>query len=171
MIVSGLRDRLLKDSFRAQITQALTTLGWLDVGRQHKPINLIDEPLPWDQPVAANTIAIDFTGSDAVEWEVGSLLTSDLHVGTVEIYAENDSLGVHLSNDIRDWLRGRLQPSLPTFPIYDYRQGSTPPVIGYMDIDNVSALRDAAASELIWLRHWFRVRCEIRDTYATGETA
>lgn len=167
MIVGGLRDRLLKDSFYGHVEQALNTLGWLDPGRSHRPINLIQKPEHWDVPVAPNTVTVDFTAIETGEVEVGSRLTNDVHTGYVEIYAENDSLGHHLSNDIRDWLRGRLQtnPVGVTFPIFDYRQGSTPPVIGYMDIDGISALRNVAATNEQWLRHWFRVRCEITDTY------
>lgn len=167
-VVGGLRDRLLKDSFYAIVDQALNTLGWFDSDRYHRPINLIEKPQTWDVPVTANTVAVDFTGSEVSEWEVGSRLTSDVHIGYVEIFAENDSLGTHLSNDMRDWLRGRLQatPTGFTFPIFDYRAGSTPPVIGYMDIDAVSAVRNIAATNDTWLRHWYRVRCEIRDIYA-----
>lgn len=169
-VVGGLRDRLLKDSFHAIVDQALSTLGWFDPDRYHRPINLIEKPQAWDVPVTANTVAVDFTGSEVSEWEVGSRLTSDVHIGYVEIFAENDSLGAHLSNDMRDWLRGRLQTARTgvTFPIFDYRAGSTPPVIGYMDIDAVSAVRNIAATNDTWLRHWYRVRCEIRDIYAAA---
>jgi hypothetical protein len=170
MIVGGLRDRLLKDSFYAIVEQALNALGWLDPGRAHRPIRLLPKPEHWDVPIAPNAVAVDFTESATGEWEVGSRLSSDVHIGYVEIYAESDSLGTHLSNDIRDWLRGRLQPGLVGihFPIFDYRQGTTPPVIGHMDIDAVSALRNTAVSNEVWLRHWFRVRCEIRDTYGAA---
>lgn len=167
MIAGGLRDRLLKDSFYAHVEQALNTLGWLDPGRAHRPINLIPAPERWDVPIAPNTVIVDFAATDTTEVEVGSHFTSDLHIGYVEIYAENDSLGHHLSNDIRDWLRGRLQatPVGVTFPIFDYRAGSTPPVIGYMDIDDIRTLRNVTVTNEVWLRHWYRVRCEIRDTY------
>jgi hypothetical protein len=166
-IVGGLRDRLLKDSFYAQVEQALNTLGWLDPARNHRPIILTDKANHWDVPVEPNTVTVDFTSSTVDEWELGSPMTQDIHIGYVEIYAENDSLGVHLSNDLRDWLRGRLQEGLVgvTFPIYDFRQGSTPPVIGYMDLSAVSSLRNVVISEEVWLQHWFRVRCLVRDTY------
>lgn len=171
MTVAGMRDRLLKDSFFALVQQGLGTLGWFDAGRQHRPVNLVDKPAHWDVPVAPNTVAVDFTGSTVEAWEVGSFLTSDLHIGYVEIYAENDSLGTHIANDMRDWLRGRLHPKPGVnFPIFDYRQGSTPPVIGHMDIDGVSAVRNVVVSEEVWMRHWFRVRCEIRDTYGAFST-
>lgn len=167
MTVAGIRDRLLKDSFKAVVNDALNTLGWMDPGRSHNPITVIDKPNHWDVPVKANTVAVDFIRSEIWEWEVGSPLTQEVHVAYAEIYAQNDSLGMHLSNDLRDWLRGRLQatPVGITFPIYDYRQGATPPVIGHMTIGAVSALRNVTVSEEIWMRHWFRVRCEILDFY------
>jgi hypothetical protein len=169
MTTGGLRDRLLKDSFFAQVQQALDVLGWFETGRSHKLVTLLDQPNHWDVPCEPNTIAVNFLGSEISEWEVGSLLTSDIHVGIIEIFAENDSLGTHLSNDLRDWLRGRLQAATGlTFPIYDYQQGATPPIIGYMDVNNVSALRNVTVNEQVWMRHWFRVRCEIRDVYAAA---
>jgi hypothetical protein len=167
--VGGVRHRLVHDSVHAQVAQALNLLGWLDQGRYHKPINLVDKPTHWNVPVRPNTVALDFVGSDHFEAELGSRLTSEVIVSYVDVYAENDSLGAHLSGDIRDWLRGRLQATPGgTFPIYDYRQGATPPVIGFMDIRNVSSLRNAATNAEVWMRHWFRVRCEITDTYATA---
>jgi hypothetical protein len=170
MIVGGLRDRLLKDSFLALVEQGLSTLGWFDPGRAHRPVTLIEMPYRWDEPVAPNAVAVDFSSSEISEWEVGSRLTQDVHLAYVEIFTENDSLGTHISNDIRDWLRGRLQAPLAgvTFPIFDYRQAATPPVIGYMTLDRVTALRNTQATENVWLRHWFRVRCEIHDIYAGG---
>lgn len=166
-VVAGLRHRLLHDSFHAHVTQALNTLGWLDPGRAHKPVKIIGPPLPWHEPIEPNTITVDFMGSDTFEAEVGSRLTSEVIVGFVEIYAQDDSFGLHIANDLRDWFRGRLQnPPMPGvhFPIYDLRQ-PTPGTIGYMDIRNISALRNAAVELEMWTRHWYRVRCEITDTY------
>lgn len=171
MTVGGLRHRFLHDSLRAQIAQALDVLGWHDPGRHHKPVMLIEKPTHWNVPVEPNTVVVDFVGSDHYEAELGSRLTSEVVVSYVDVYAENDSLGAHLSGDLRDWLRGRLQatPVGVTFPIYDYRHGATPPAIGYMDIRNVSSLRNNAVNVEVWMRHWFRVRCEITDTYSTSE--
>jgi hypothetical protein len=169
-IVAGLRHRLLHDSVRALVTEGLGALGWFDPGRAHRPVNVVDKPPHWSEPIAPNTVAIDFVGSDPYETEVGSRLTSDVIVCYVEIYAQDDSFGLHISNDVRDWLRGRLQdsPVGVNFPIFDYRE-PTPSVIGYMDIRNVSALRNVAMNTELWVRHWFRVRCEITDTYASSE--
>ncbi len=170
-VIGGLRARLLQDSLRDHVRQCLDQLGWLAPNRYHQPIILAEQPNHWSVPVVPNTIAVDFAGSGVSEWEVGSDLTSDLHTAFVEIFAEDDSLGTHLAGDLRDWLRGRLAatPMGVTFPIYDFQQGATPPIIGYMDIDPVSALRNVPMSGAVWLRHWYRVRCEIRDTYLAGD--
>ena len=169
-VVAGIRHRLLHDSFRALVTQGLTLLGWFEPGRAHKPVVVVEKPPHWNDPIAPNTVAVDFVGSDTYETELGSRLTSDVITGYVEIYAQDDSFGLHMANDVRDWLRGRLQatPSGVNYPIYDYRQ-PTPGVLGYMDIRNVSALRNVAQSPDVWMRHWYRVRCEITDTYSAAE--
>ena len=170
MIVGGLRRRLVHDSFQDLVAQGMNTLGWFDAGRQHKPVTLLAEPKPWDEQILPNAVAVEFVGSDPYDVEVGSNLTTDVIVAYVNVYAQDDSLGTHLSNDIRDWIRGRLQatPVGITFPIYDYRL-PTPAAIGSMEIRNVSSLRNVAVNLQIWLRHWYRVRCEIYDTYATSE--
>jgi hypothetical protein len=169
-IVGGIRDRLLKDSFFAIIQNALDALGWRDTGRYHRPVTLIPKPQHWGDPITPNTVAVDFAGSQVEEYEVGSRLTRDTHIGYAEVFAQDDSLGTHLANDLRDWLRGRLQPAPVgvTFPIYDYRQGSTPPIIGYMDITGVTAVRNSPLTDSAWLRHWFSVQCEINDAYLSA---
>jgi hypothetical protein len=167
-VVAGLRRRLVHDSVRSLVVEGLGTLGWFDPGRAHRPVNVADKPPHWSTPIAPNTVAVDFVGSDPYEAEVGSRLISDVIVCYVDIYAQDDSFGLHIANDVRDWLRGRLQVRAGVnYPIYDYRQ-PTPAVLGYMDIRNVRALRNVAVNTDMWVRHWFRVRCEITDTYASS---
>lgn len=170
MIVGGLRMRLLHDSLHALVVEGLTELGWLDAGRTHDPIRILTQPTRWDVPIKPNIVAIDHESVDTTEFEVGSLLTEDTVISYVEIYAESDSLGMDLSNDIRDMLRGRLTMATihGTFPIYDFRH-ATPTTIGHATVATVNSLRNAAISEENWVRHWFRVRAEILDTYYTSE--
>lgn len=170
MIVGGLRARLLHDSLYHLVVDGLTELGWLDPNRTHRAIRVLAKPTRWDVPIEPNVIAFDRESVNVREFEVGSHLTEDTIVTYVEIYAQSDSLGTDLSNDIRDMLRGRLTTAAlhGTFPIYDYRH-ATPPVIGYAAIDEVRAMRNAAIAEETWVRHWFRVYCEILDTYFTSE--
>lgn len=170
MIVGGLRMRLLHDSLHALVVEGLTELGWLDPDRSHGPIRVLTQPTRWDTPIQPNIVAIDHESVTSTEFEVGSLLTEDTVISYVEIYAESDSLGMDLSNDVRDVLRGRLTMATiyGTFPIYDYRH-ATPPIVGHATVNAVNSLRNAAISEENWVRHWFRVRAEILDTYYTSE--
>lgn len=169
MIVGGLRVRLLRDSLHSLIDDSLRDFGWYDTDRSHRTVVFLASPLPWNVPVEPNTIALELEDSASAEVELGSGLTMETITAYVDIYAQNDSFGVDISNDIRDVLRGRLGPlSQGAVPIYDYRQ-ATPPVIGHMIVDNVSAVRDSAISTELWMRHRFRVRCEIQDTYYTSE--
>jgi hypothetical protein len=127
------------------------------------------EPANWKEPIEPNLIALDMTAVSVAEVEVGSWLTADTTIAYVDIYAESDALGTELSNDLRDVLRGRAGLNVNgTIPIYDYRQ-ATPPVIGHVAVTDVSALRATAAAQEPWMRHWFRVRCELIDTYYSTE--
>lgn len=170
MIVGGLRARLLQDSVHAVLIDGLTEAGWLDPGRNHLPVQIQPKPAKWTSPIQPNLVAIDFLSVDTEEAELGSPLTADMILAYIEVYAESDSLGVGLSNDIRDLLRGRLSVARAggTLPILDFRH-ATPPVIGYLRVDRVSALRNASPTEDVWVRHWYRVRCEFTDTYYTSE--
>lgn len=168
-IVGGLRTRLLQDSFLAVVEEGIRAIGWLDVGRSHQPVRLQAEPANWREPIAPNLIAVDLTAVTVVEVEVGSWLTADTTIAYADLYAESEALGVELSNDIRDILRGRLDLNVNgTLPIYDYRQ-ATPSVVGRVAITEVNSLRATAAAQEPWQRHWFRVRCELIDTYYSTE--
>jgi hypothetical protein len=168
-VVGGLRARLLHDSLFAVIEDGLDILGWLDPDRSHRPIRFQAEPPSWNQPVEPNVIALQVASVDTDEVEVGSWLTTDTAVVYVNVYAESDSFGLDISNDLRDLLRGRLpSDGTGTFAIYDYRN-ATPPVVGHFSVRDVSALRNLSVTEDAWTRHWFRVRCEIQDTYYSSE--
>lgn len=167
-VVGGLRLRLLHDSVHDHLESALTALDWFDPSRSHVPIRLLAKPLRWDVPIEPNMITISFDEARAEEVEVGSDLTTGTLTAYIDIYAESDSLGVDISNDIRDLFRGRLVATHPTVGIYDYRQ-ATPPIIGYATVASVISLRNDAISQELWMRHWFRVRCELEDTYYSSE--
>lgn len=167
MTVGGLRARLRQDSILAAVRDGLAAQGWFDLNRSHQPVRIQGRPAEWNEPIAPNLVALDVLNTEIEEFEVGSALTADLMVAHAEVFAESESLGDDLSNDIRDILRGRLGSS-SALPIYDFRH-ATPPVVGYLQVDNVNSLRNVAPSQDSWVRHWYRVRCEFTDTYYTSE--
>jgi hypothetical protein len=164
--VGGLRARLLHDNLTAVLETGLAGLGWFDSGRHHQPFQFLHGPHTWDVPVALNTIVVTTRGLDTEGIEVGSNLTMDTVELTADLYAENDSLGVHVSNDMRDLLRGRLPGGADreTIPILDFRQ-ATPAPIGYATIAGVTVERTTDQVPEEWSRHVFTLVVTLQDTY------
>jgi hypothetical protein len=165
--VGGLRARFLHDSLRDHLVVALGALGWFDPDRTHRPVTFLTKPLHWSIPVEPNILALEFDSDSTADLEVGSALATTRSVAYVNIYAQDDSFGIDISNDVRDILRGRLAVPRPSFPIYNF-QDPTPAAIGYGAVINPSVLRNAPVTQQIWLQHWFQVRCEVEDVYDGG---
>lgn len=171
-IVGGLRARLLHDSLSAMLESGLAGLGWLDPGRQHQPLRFLHGPHTWEVPIAFNAVVITSEAVDT-EWvELGSNLTTDTCYLTVDFYAESDSLGIHVCNDIRDLLRGRLPGGAERemLPILDFRQ-PTPAPIGSAYVLDVGVDRTSDQVPEEWSRHVFSVGITLYDTYygSSGE--
>ena len=98
--------------------------GWFDDGRRHQPLRLVAKPARWDETVAVNTMAMEVETVDMHDLELGSGLTQDEIAIVFDFYAENDSVGMDVTNDLRDLLRGRLDvgPQRAVFDLQDYRE-------------------------------------------------
>lgn len=165
-VAGGLRARFLQDSLLAVVQEILTASGWHDPGRHHAPIVVIAEPVAWDQPVAVNTLAISATLRYGQYVEVGSNLTTDTIHMSIDFFAETDALGIHLTNDLRDGLRGRLAVGAVRgmFPIYDYRL-ATPALVGTAAVARVEIARQLAPATEAWTAQVHSLACNIEDTY------
>lgn len=127
-------------------------------------MRFIEEPGNWDEPIEINSIVV--TGGDAVDdpLELGSMATEDRVTYYVDFYGEDESIGLDVSGDIRDILRGKI-PSIgrtqSTIPVYDYRD-ATPGIAFYCDLENVLVDRGRGFTQP-WMRYWFSVRVELID--------
>lgn len=170
--VGGLRTRLIVMSFQQMIRDSLDALGWFDAGRQHQPINFVVRPAEWEDKVDFNSIAVTCEDVADIDAETGSNLTEDTWTYSVDIYAEDDAVGIHLINDIRDILRGKI-PSIgrtgPILPVFDY-QAATPTQIFTCDIEDVVVDR-ARGFTKAWQQHWWAARCDVIDTYGDEDYA
>jgi hypothetical protein len=163
-IEGGLRSRFIRDSLEQLVVGGLAALGWFGPGRDHSPIAVVDAPNDWDEPVEINSLAFADGGEDDIEMELGSTATEDRWVYYIDFYAEDESVGLHLSGDVRDILRGKLSSigrTNPSLPVYDYRN-ATPPVIFHCYLENVLVDR-AKGFNQPWLRYWFSVRVDVVD--------
>lgn len=170
--VGGLRVRLIQDNVFDMLEDALDALGWFDVGRDHETVELVDEEPDWDTPITPNKVSVIIESINDFEAELGSNLMEERHNVFIDIYAEDDATGIHLSNDIRDILRGKF-PSIsrtqPRIDIYD-KTMATPAVIFTVEVEDARWDRGRSFSES-WLKHWFVVSCTLVDTYGDEDDA
>ncbi len=168
MIVGGLRARLVRESLYNTVYNALDGIGWFDAGRQHQPVSFVSAPVDDEAEIKFNTIAIADADIDSVEAEIGSLLSEHRWTFYIDVYAENNALGMQLAHDIKDILEGRM-PSIgrsdPSFVAYDYR-GATPVMFTTCQIENVMVDR-AQGFPQPWRRWWYSVALTVIDTYGT----
>lgn len=169
--VGGLRARLVRDSIYNAVHVALGDLGWFTDRASRSPVTFIPEVVAFDQEVPMNTVALS-DESDRTDYvEMGSQL-SELSWGMIlDVYPENDSLGLHLIRDIKDILEGRM-PSIgrgrPFIDVYDYTL-ATPVVIFSVEIENVKTDK-AHNFPQPWMRFWRSCNFTVVDSYTDEDT-
>lgn len=166
-VEGGLRARLIRDSVEELVRSGLAARGWFDVDRRHAPLRIVSEPNDWDEPIEANSISISGGDSTDDPLEMGSNATEDQWTYYVDFYAEDESIGLDVSGEVRDILRGKL-PSIGRtgsfLPVYDFRD-ATPAVAFVCQIENVMVDRGRGFNQP-WLRFWYTVRFDLLDETA-----
>ena len=172
--VAGIRTRLIRDSLINMVTESLRSLGWFDENRQHLPINVLTSEVPEGEDVPYNTLA--FADDDIVtdDQELGSLFAEHRWSWFIDFFAEDNSIGVHLIQDVRAILQGRL-PSIgrsdPSFPVFDYATSATSTTkLFTCHIEDVATHR-AHGFPRAYQRYWHSVSFEILDYYGTEDDA
>ncbi len=166
----GLRDRLIEEAFFRLIDDSLDELGWKTAASLGTPVTVRAEPVEDDDVPPLNTVAVFADVVSGFAAELGSNLTEDRRVFWVDVYAESDQIGRHISGDIRDILRG-LIPAIgrnrPHIEVLDYTL-ATPTSLFFVDIEDVVDDR-AHGPRQPHERHWFSVRCDVVDTTLGGD--
>jgi hypothetical protein len=173
VIRGGLRARLIIDSLRVTLIAGLTDLGWFDATvhdnppglRRHRPLRYVPTPLRWDEMTEPNAIAIGTHDTRGRESGLGGDVEDNSRV-YVDIFAQSDEFGWHLSQDARDILIGKMPQVgryVPAVDVYDLRL-ATPAAFTQVDIER--PLIDRAESESReWRNRWFMVRVDVVDEY------
>lgn len=164
--VGGKRLRLIKDNFESSIRNSLTTLGWFDNNRRHAPVTLVAEQLDPHNELSPNIIGIAFDDMIFDEIEVGSSFSENQWSVYIDIFAESESVGLHLAGDIFDILRGKFSVLGDTdiLRVYDLTQ-ATPDQLFYCLLENSDIARVKGWSKP-HTKYWWTVYCEIHDYYA-----
>lgn len=166
--VGGLRARLIRDSLYHMVNDALIALGWFGTPRQYKPIDFRYAQYNHNEPIAINTLALADEVRHNAEMEMGSILSEHRWTMYLDFFGESDALSVHLINDCKDILEGRM-PSIGrdnnTFIAYDYTQ-ATPPSFAGCEIEScvIDRARDFRKP---WEEHWYSLQFEVIDYYGT----
>lgn len=165
-LVGGIRTRMIRDSLRNLIVDSMTDLGWFGANRRHLPIQVIDRPNKWDDPIELNSLVVSLEDRYGDHAELGSNMMLDTWTAYVDFYAESDDIGMEVSGDIRDILRGKMSSIGRTRGVldcYDYRED---PAIVFATLDIVNVFEDRARNfPNEWQAHWFVVRCDLEDEY------
>jgi hypothetical protein len=166
--VGGIRKRLIKHSFEVLVNDILDGLGWFEDGRGHKPVTVIGGSVDDDGPVevSPNIVSIAAEDINTTEWEMGTSLEEVRWDVYIDIYAENDSVGLHLASDLMDGLKGKMSSIdryRPHLLVQDYRQ-ATPTDLFYCQLESIDMAK-VRNWQKKWQKHWFAIGLVIVDYY------
>ena len=111
--VGGVRQRLIKDNFALDIEQGLRALGWYDTGRQHLPVTVIADQFEPAKAIQPNLLGVTLEDLMVSEMEMGSSLEESNYLAFIDVFAENNTIGQHLTGDVLDLLRGKFSQIKP----------------------------------------------------------
>jgi len=148
------------------LNQAFTDLGWFeDIPGRITP-KFVPDQLDRQVEIKLNTIALADTNLNDDEAEMGSNLSDIRWTFYVDIFAEDKATGIHIVNDVRDIMKGKM-PSIgrdmQRLDVYDYTL-ATPVKIFSCDVEKVMVDRGQDFSKP-WLHHWYMCRFDIVDAY------
>lgn len=165
MIRGGLRTRLILDSARLTVVAALSEMGWFDAGRAHRPLRYIARPPSWEDDLAPNALAVSLETATDTAFALGDEV-EDRFRCYADVFAEDDSVGWHLANDIAGLLVGKA-PEVgragPVIDVFDL-EAATPSSFAQVDVEDVIVDR-AGGQAREWQRYWYMVRFDLVDEY------
>lgn len=164
----GLRDRLIHDSLFHLVQNGLGTLGWYTTQAPPNPVTVVSEQLDWSQEILPNTISVaEFSASDS-EYELGSDGRVNRLIYYVDIFGGSEALGLQLSGDCRDIIRGKFA-QLPFFstpeviPVFDYTL-ATPVQIFSVEVLSVARDRPVQTGHR-WMNYMHSLHVVLLDYY------
>lgn len=147
------------------INDSMTAKGWLTSNPGARAdVTILTEQINPLTEIKPNKIGISSEDLTNREMELGSNLAENRWDIFIDIFAENEFVGVALAGDLFDIIRGKM-PSIgrddSNFPIYDYIDDS---LMFYCELENaeVNRVRDW---ERPYNKYWWVVACQIVDTY------
>jgi hypothetical protein len=167
-IIGGLRARYIKQALFDRVNDNLDLLGWLDSADSRRDVIVIDEALDHDEEALPNIVAVSFGDKTSREYEMGSLDSEHITNAYVDVYAESNSLGLHLSQDIVDILYGRFisigQSGHPRFQVLEYG-AATPSAFTTVELIEIRSDKGPKYNKP-FLKHWWQISMSVEDYYS-----
>lgn len=173
--VGGIRTRMIRENFQNMIHDSLDALHWFDANRQHDPLQVLsgDQILENERdqiPIKPNIVAVQLGDAIDTEAELGSVLTNKDAIYFIDVYAENEAVGLHLGGDIVDILLGKFNSigrDGPELQVMDLTQD--PPVEAFWcEIEDVSMDR-VQVYRREYERFYWMISCRVLDSYYGDE--
>lgn len=168
-VYGGLRMRYIHGSLVNMIEDSLSALNWFneDNSLMVNPLSIVNSPLDPLDEILPNKIFVGSTDMDDLGGEMGSSHLSDYHWDFfVDIIAENESVGTHLSGDIFNVVRGKLGSIgrfAPVLDVYDLGSNSGEPFTS-CDIEHISLQREKSFAKPFH-RYWWSVSFTVVDSF------
>lgn len=167
--VGGLRARIIHTNLYDVINDGLSDLGWLADSNSRNPVVVRMTQVDNDEQIVPNVVSITAEDVNSSPAEMGSGLSDSIWLYYVDVYAEDNVLGLHLANDIKDILQGRFTNSVsrigPEITIYDSSVVSATPIeLFSVSIDDVEVDK-SRFFEKPFQKNWWVVSFSVTDTY------
>lgn len=172
-VAGGLRARMIKENIYNLVNDGLEDLGWFDSGRDHKSVVCRSNSFGNDEVLEPNIVVVTADDSSDRYMELGSLLTEESWLYYVDVYAENEAVGLHLAGDVKGILAGRFPTSVsrigPDVDIYDVRvDAATPHVLFSVELDGIDLNRGRSYTSAIE-EFWWSIDFVVLDEYTDEE--
>lgn len=165
MYTGGKRLACIQDSFYRMVKDSMEQLGWLTSNPGTRAdVTILPEQINPGTEIRPNQIGISSEDLTDAEMEMGSNLAENRWDIYIDIFAENEFVGVALAGDLFDILRGKIAAigrTTTTFPVYDYADDS---IMFECTLENIeiNRIRDW---DRPYNKYWWVVACQIVDIY------
>lgn len=162
----GLRDRLIIDSMRRYVHDALETIGWFGpigpTDARLDPIQWLTKRVPDEETIPPNAMLLSREDHDIEDLELGSNASTDTFEVWIDFWATEADLGEHVQGDIAAILRGQ-RPAAgcedASFPVLDTDGLTELFLVEISDVHTHHGRDPRTAADVLW----YAVVCRVTD--------
>lgn len=165
---AGLRLRFIRDSLFYMVRESMEAAGWFENEPRRAPVELLPEPVDGSVEIVPNKVAMSTDDTTTLEWELGTDMEQLRWDVYFDVFAENESVGIHIVGDIVAILKGKM-PSVgrtsSSFDVYDFRDMDEGPIFK-CDLEEIDSSRVDPTTN--FNKFYWVIGCQIVDYHVTG---